>query len=600
MKYRNSHRYLFLLFFALCALLLSVWSALAQDGEPLPLPGMAPRVFTHAQTLSLPASAGPSHFGNSIARDDQLLVVGAPSYRETGGAAVYFLNQNGVWVPVGALIGDDTKEEDSFGLSVAIHDQTVFVSAPYHDERGAVYVFQPDTSGSWVQQQKIMPTLDEGDEFGVSLHISPAGDQLLITAASRASAFIYAPDASDQWQLQDELRVPDLAAYGWIESGQTFVGSIHETDAGTVHLFKLTAGVWTPSDVLMPRDSYIGDYFGIRIARYNAHLFVTGDLAKDRTGAVYVFQQDKDEWKQIQKIVPAGADKGDQFGSSITMHGTRLAIGSFDTDGEKGAVYFFKWNGTQWVEGEKVQHPTDAIGLDIDLYRDQLLASGPTAFNAVGAVYVYTDPKPLPTDTPTITQLPPPTENVPATATQTPPVNQTPTSTPGSTTQPPVSQLLSDGGFESSAAGWEIKNATGDKVKCNKLEKNKIFAQSGNCAWRFKGGEGEDASIKQTILPILGRSVTTGDTLTLGGYVNASGAVDSKVKVVVKYLDPSVEKSKITVNVNSATGVYVPLSSFQPVLTTSVAAPVGKLKVTVKNSGTSGKVYYDSLSLTAQ
>jgi hypothetical protein len=69
----------------------------------------------------------------------------------------------------------------------------------------------------------------------------------------------------------------------------------------------------------------------------------------------------------------------------------------------------------------------------------------------------------------------------------------------------------------------------------------------------------------------------------------------------VKYLDTTIPKNKITVSVLGETaGSYLPLSSFQPLLTTVVASPLDKIKVQVKNSGESGKVYYDALSLTAQ
>jgi hypothetical protein len=55
--------------------------------------------------------------------------------------------------------------------------------------------------------------------------------------------------------------------------------------------------------------------------------------------------------------------------------------------------------------------------------------------------------------------------------------------------------------------------------------------------------------------------------------------------------------SKLIVNVNEETGGVYELVSALP---TSVTGPVEKIKVQVKNSSTSGKVYYDGLSLLAQ
>src|SRR5690606_2243716 len=121
-----------------------------------------------------------------------------------------------------------------------------------------------------------------------------------------------------------------------------------------------------------------------------------------------------------------------------------------------------------------------------------------------------------------------------------------------------------------------------------KPEKSKFFAHTGDCAWRFKGGAGESAKIQQVITS----GVTSGDVLTLSGYVNATGAANGKLKMVVAYADGVTPKGKVTINLTSPTSGYVPLSSLQPALTVNVAAPVQKIKLMVKNSGVSGKVYY--------
>jgi hypothetical protein len=137
--------------------------------------------------------------------------------------------------------------------------------------------------------------------------------------------------------------------------------------------------------------------------------------------------------------------------------------------------------------------------------------------------------------------------------------------------------------------GWTAKSPTGDKVKCDKPDKQVAF--EGDCAYAFKDGTAENSQIIQNV-DLSAVSLVTGDTFTLGGVVNAKGVVNTGIKVIVSYADPALPKSKIKVKLKTATGGYQPLAGELPLTGTSSA-----IKVQVWNKGTSGKVYYDALSL---
>jgi hypothetical protein len=163
-------------------------------------------------------------------------------------------------------------------------------------------------------------------------------------------------------------------------------------------------------------------------------------------------------------------------------------------------------------------------------------------------------------------------------------------------------ELLSNGGFEARDAAekpilspWTIKNATGDKIKCNKDKDgdgtlDKIYANNGDCGFVFKGGAGENSKIQQngnlsSITP------AAGDGLNVQMFLNTSVSVDGKIKVVVKYTDGTT-KSKITEAIEATTG-------YQSVggNTTLASAAVEKIKVSIGFKGTSGKVLLDDVSL---
>ncbi len=158
---------------------------------------------------------------------------------------------------------------------------------------------------------------------------------------------------------------------------------------------------------------------------------------------------------------------------------------------------------------------------------------------------------------------------------------------------PDAESLLVNGGFENELAGWTLKNGTGDKVKCN--TDAKTFAHEGECAFRFKGSADENAKLVNTGNTVL----FTSTSLTLDGYVKASGKVKSSVKVIVSYPNSDQPKDKWVIDIPGDTGgSYAPLSNF----VTSMIVPVNdhpaKVKLMLVNKGNKGKVFYDSLSLT--
>jgi predicted outer membrane repeat protein len=214
------------------------------------------------------------------------------------------------------------------------------------------------------------------------------------------------------------------------------------------------------------------------------------------------------------------------------------------------------------------------------------------------------DPNALPTSTPVVTATLEVTPTPDVTITPTLVETETPeatgtvetTSTPHATTIPdstatpsnnPI-ELLLNGGFEEDNTDWTTKNATSDKRKCNKPEK--IIARTGDCAFQFKGGAGENSKLEQRPATT---AITTGDSITLSGFYRATGAVNAKVKVTMKYTDTTLPNGKI----NLTLSVSSDYTAFTGDLAEVIAGEVASIKVTLQNRSTSGKVLFDDLSL---
>lgn len=91
------------------------------------------------------------------------------------------------------------------------------------------------------------------------------------------------------------------------------------------------------------------------------------------TGAVYYYHFNGSQWIFRQKIAPSIEGGLDDFGTSLDFDGSKLAVGApgsdlvvdtnVPTQMNYGSVYVFKWNGSQWIE-EQVFRGTDTNCFD--------------------------------------------------------------------------------------------------------------------------------------------------------------------------------------------------------------------------------------------
>jgi hypothetical protein len=108
-------------------------------------------------------------------------------------------------------------------------------------------------------------------------------------------------------------------------------------------------------------------------------------------------------------------------------------------------------------------------------------------------------------------------------------------------------------GFEGDTGTWQVANGTNDKVVCNTA--TKTFSRSGNCAFRFKGGAGENSRLKQGFgilrrVPAVGYRAPPAFALYLGAFVDAPPSVRGTMKLTLTLTDSSKVKAKVALSGN--------------------------------------------------
>jgi len=165
---------------------------------------------------------------------------------------------------------------------------------------------------------------------------------------------------------------------------------------------------FTPPEValevarLTPPDGTGGDRFGeaVWISPGDAALVAgapgNSHLGVDQ-GAVYCYSQGGSNWNLDQKLIASDGESGDLFGSSIAVGlPLQVVIGapSDQVGGQRtGSVYVFEWNGTSYVEHQKLvasdAADLDEFGASLSLNTDPTLAIGAPGKDGQGAVYIF-------------------------------------------------------------------------------------------------------------------------------------------------------------------------------------------------------------------
>ena len=366
--------------------------------------------WIEAQKIVASDRADTVFFGVSVSISGNYAIVGAQieakdasggnTMPEAGAAYVYERDSSGNWIEAQKIVASDRAANDEFGVSVSISGNYAIVGTYLEDEdasggntmsgSGSAYVFERDSSGNWIEAQKIVASdRAASDLFGISTSIS--GNHAIVgailededtaganTASSSGSAYIFQRDSSGNWIESQKIVASDRDVDDWfgfsvsISGNYAVVGAQQEDqdtsggntlfNPGSAYIFELdSAGNWMEAQKIVASDRAANDYFGISISISGNYAVVgahqedqdtSGGNTLSNAGSVYVFERDSSgNWNEVQKIVAPDRAANDEFGISLAISGDYAIVGAYlddkDTSGgnimsDAGSAYVFE------------------------------------------------------------------------------------------------------------------------------------------------------------------------------------------------------------------------------------------------------------------
>jgi hypothetical protein len=315
------------------------------------------------------------YFGESVAIEGDLVIVGAPNYAGRGAAFVYKRDAGNplIWTLLKRLDASDGSANDNFGMSVDITATHAIVGAPDDDapevNRGSAYIFERSLGGSenWGQLHRRNSTDGAtNDNFGISVSLS--GGNAVVGAryddepgTNTGAAFVFGQNqgGANNWGQVQKLLASDRApgdyfGFSVAISGNTIVVGSYLDDIGlsnnigSAYIFAFSGGSWAQTNKLTASDGAASDQFGYAVDIDGGTVLVGAHFDDDmgtNSGSAYAFTQGGG-WLQTDKLTGSAASTNDNFGHSVAVDGGTAVVGAykddFDSGVDQGSAYFFE------------------------------------------------------------------------------------------------------------------------------------------------------------------------------------------------------------------------------------------------------------------
>lgn len=280
---------------------------------------------------------------------------------------------------VSPIVGGSNR----FATNVAIsrNGDVLVVSAESHPvnsgaglfESGCVFIYRRNWYNWEYETQIINPNAASGnDSFGRYVALSGDGNTLVVgTNNANRECYVFGYD-NGSWSLLQTITPNNIANDGlfgfsvdispdgsWIAVSGPNGGTGSGDTPGKVLLYQKSGSSWSFVEEIYSNDPDNADVFGSRVkfSDDNLTLAVTAwldDAIDFNTGSAYSFEYNGSNWIETEKITDANTAVGDRLGYDMDLSGdgTLMALGAFtgETAGglDTGFIYLFEKTGAFW------------------------------------------------------------------------------------------------------------------------------------------------------------------------------------------------------------------------------------------------------------
>jgi hypothetical protein len=204
---------------------------------------------------------------------------------------------------------------------------------------------------------------------------------------------VYAPDGLSGDQFGQTVAVSG----NWLAVGAPG----KQSSRGAVYIFEWSGSSWvhvkTFSSPVVPDTDYALDSIAL-----DGNWLVVGAKWRNnvgtRDGAAYVYRYNGTSWNLDQTLSPADAADDLKFGRSVAIDGTDIVVGAPSAGVNVEAAYIFSYNGTDWIEGTKLTASDgtagDGFGTSVSIDGSTIAVGSPYddgTYSNEGSAYVYFD-----------------------------------------------------------------------------------------------------------------------------------------------------------------------------------------------------------------
>ena len=391
--------------------------------------------WTMAQKIQSPESGTSEGFGYDFDVDGNYMVVGArlnstdaitANYKSKAGALfVYKKNNNNRWLYDQKIVTSDRAIDDYFGMFVAIHNGRIAAGAPGHDydtnstsylsNAGAAYVFELNSSGQFVEVQKIA-AFNRYTQENFPQSVDIYNDHIVLGSTyhtydlneansmqNAGAAFVYSRNSSGKWKQNQKFTAKTRMNFNWFGNAVDIFDSTmaisafadvydaneqnQQSQAGSVTLFRLQSnGKWKWEQKISAPDRRRFDHFGVSVA-LSEECVVVGSSGSDfdqfnqnsisSAGAAYVYKRNQfGLWSHDKKLVQSDRTREDFFGGHVAIENDVIIISCEwdDTDvnglnpvNNAGSAFIFSTNTDVSLEDAGVLHfsgGNDVLSID--------------------------------------------------------------------------------------------------------------------------------------------------------------------------------------------------------------------------------------------